>query len=281
MKDKIQDFVMKFAKKKNAPLILGGIILAIVLIVVLFVVLFSSPSAKSLLNKNFQNGNLATELDISISINSRTKKVDTIIHREKNKDTEHLVVGDWDCYITPADNKLAVYKLTNNGIYELSYIKKNISQDDIRTDYIEKNDEINLTDINLNTFSDVVMNKEGDNYIITGKTNYITVLAILDNARQVLDRKWLNYTYFSKFLLSNAAKIEMNVKMTFNKKTELLNQIEFSLDRDALSKTSREGLSKEDLRPIDMKIVIDYTNYKNIEMEIPKEVEKNAIISEK
>lgn len=190
---------------------------------------------------------------------------------------------NWELYVTTIDLKYGVYQRIDKEPWTLTKKSKTISEDDVRTNYIEKNNEVSFEIVDDNIISDVKYeyNKSSKEYIVTGKTNYLIALAMMGNLRQVLYECPL-YSYTDLFFNEYNTKIPVDVKMVFDKTTKQLKQIDMSVDEDMLQKCIiAYNSDKKDLNKINISKItfsIENTSFDPSDIYVPIEIERDAMV---
>lgn len=190
---------------------------------------------------------------------------------------------DWELYVTTIDLKYGVYQRIDKEPWTLTKKSKTISEDDVRTNYIEKNNEVSFEIVDDNIISDVKYeyNKSSKEYIVTGKTNYLIALAMMGNLRQILYECPL-YSYTDLFFNEYNTKIPVDVKMVFDKTTKQLKQIDMSVDEDMLQKCIiAYNSDKKDLNKINISKItfsIENTSFDPSDIYVPIEIERDAMV---
>lgn len=190
---------------------------------------------------------------------------------------------NWELYVTTIDLKYGVYQRIDKEPWTLTKKSKTISEDDVRTNYIEKNNEVSFEIVDDNIISDVKYeyNKSSKEYIVTGKTNYLIALAMMGNLRQILYECPL-YSYTDLFFNEYNTKIPVDVKMVFDKTTKQLKQIDMSVDEDMLQKCIiAYNSDKKDLNKINISKItfsIENTSFDPSDIYVPIEIERDAMV---
>lgn len=275
--------------KKFKPIFLLPIIILLIIIIsiIIFVVLGNKVSIESLLEENFSGQHLASvqKFEGILNIDDNNKN-DILIKLEdrRDSDTDHVKVENilpdkfnYEVYITKVDLKYGIYyKKESDEIWNLKFKTKNISEDDVRTDYIENDNEIDLSSVNINAFLDINLQEDDDKYIITGKTNYITTLTILNNIRQVLGVNEY-YEKYNNFFTKNASELKVNITMNFDKDTKLLKEIVFESDNDSLKSCIENFKNIEEINLKKFKFTLNNDSYDASDIYVPSEVDLNSI----
>lgn len=190
---------------------------------------------------------------------------------------------NWELYVTTIDLKYGVYQRIDKEPWTLTKKSKTISEDDVRTNYIEKNNEVSFEIVDDNIISDVKYeyDKSSKEYIVTGKTNYLIALAMMGNLRQILYECPL-YSYTDLFFNEYNTKIPVDVKMVFDKTTKQLKQIDMSVDEDMLQKCIiAYNSDKKDLNKINISKItfsIENTSFDPSDIYVPIEIERDAVV---
>lgn len=190
--------------------------------------------------------------------------------------------NDWELYVTTIDLKYGVYQKIKNNPWTLTKKSKTISEDDARTNYVEKNNEVSFDIIDDNIITDVnyIYNKENKEYTVTGKTNYLIALAMMGNLRQVLYECPL-YSYTDTFFNSYNSKIPVDVKMVFDKSTKQLKKIDMTVDNEKLqeyiSEYNADKRAAYKIKMSDISFSIDNTSFAESDIYVPIEIERDAI----
>ena len=135
------------------------------------------------------------------------------------------------------------------------------------TEYIESNNEISFNSLSINNFANINFKKDKTgNYIFTGQTNYITVLAMIGNLRQIM---WEIPNYTEQLKTINTSKALFDTIITFDGKTKAITNIKFNLNKASISDI-------EDFRFKDIEISLNNTSYDISNIYVPIEIEINA-----
>ena len=277
----------KILKNKYSKLILlgGGLFIILIFSLIFFLLFGNKVTPDKLLKTNFSEENLASEQELSLEMKTTSgTNINISLTDERDINTDHIIgniksphASSFEMYVTKIDRNNGVYYTFNGeSIWSLKYVTKNMSYDDIRTEYVEKNNEINLSDINTDSFRELNLLTEDNNYVITGTVNYITTLTILSNLRQgflVCDE----YNSVTNFLLKNGLNLMMNVKMYFDEETKLLTKIEFTSNDenfDSIIKDNDESKTPSVKR---ISIVLSNISYDKNDIFVPHEVDKNSV----
>lgn len=277
----------KILKNKYSKLILlgGGLFIILIFSLIFFLLFGNKVTPDKLLKMNFSEENLASEQELSLEMKTTSgTNINISLTDERDINTDHIIgniksphASSFEMYVTKIDRNNGVYYTFNGeSIWSLKYVTKNMSYDDIRTEYVEKNNEINLSDINTDSFRELNLLTEDNNYVITGTVNYITTLTILSNLRQgllVCDE----YNSVTNFLLKNGLNLMMNVKMYFDEETKLLTKIEFTSNDenfDSIIKDNDESKTPSVKR---ISIVLSNISYDKNDIFVPHEVDKNSV----
>lgn len=190
---------------------------------------------------------------------------------------------DWELYVNTIDLKYGVYQRIKDGPWTLTKKSKTISEDDARTNYVEKNNEVSFDIIDDNIITDVnySYDKTNNEYTVTGKSTYLVALSMMGNLRQILYECPL-YSYTDPFFNEYNSKVPVDVKMIFDKTTKQLKRIDISVNDERLQECLIEYNSKKsDKYKISLsKVVfsIENTSFAESDIYVPVEIEKNAII---
>lgn len=283
----------KDKQRNKLPLILAGII-AVIIIAIIIVVFIPGGgiSAQRLVDSNFSSGAFATHSRTYITLMTDSETTDISIDNTRSLITDHMLIKSnnqaSEMYVTKIDKWLGVYTKPDKGKkWKLQYRTSNTSEDDSRTEYIENDNEKNITDINISDISDVDFSQETpengsedvqNNYIISGKISYITALALLGNNKQVLalDK---NYSAVYNTLTSVGADIKMDVLMMFDEKTEKLVYIELETINETLAGSINEYEKNHILSVKPRKVTIKIYNdsFEDKGVFVPAEVDLNSV----
>lgn len=283
----------KDKQRNKLPLIFAGIIAVIIIIIIIAVFIPGGGiSAQRLVDSNFSSGAFATHSRTYITLVTDSETTDISIDNTRSLITDHMLINSnnkaSEMYVTKIDKWLGVYTKPDKGKkWKLQYRTSNTSEDDSRTEYIENDNEKNITDINISDISDVDFSQETpengsedvqNNYIISGKISYITALALLGNNKQVLalDK---NYSAVYNTLTSVGADVKMDVLMMFDEKTEKLVYIELETINETLAGSINEYEKNHILSVKPRKVTIKIYNdsFEDKEVFVPAEVDLNSV----
>ena len=283
----MKKLIKKIMKHKYSKLILlgGGVFIILVFSLIYFLLFGNKITPDKLLKTNFSEENLASEQELSLEMKTTSgTSINISLTDERDINTDHIIgniksphASSFEMYVTKIDRNNGVYYTFNGeSIWSLKYVTKNMSDDDIRTEYVEKNNEINLSDINTDSFRELNLLTEDNNYVITGEVNYITTLTILNNLRQgllVCDE----YNSVTKFLLKNGLNLMMNVKMYFDEETKLLTKIEFTSNDESFNSIIKDNDESKTPSVKRISIVLSNISYDKNDIFVPHEVDKNSV----
>lgn len=282
----------KFLKSKYAILLPVILVILIAGIIAGYMLFGRRMTPQKLLQINFgEQSALASDQTLKVNIKNRDSDMNLSLSmkNERDSDTDHITAKNalpkkygYEMYITKVDLKYAVYhKLDSNYMWTVRYKKKNISEDDVRTAFVEANNELNLTDVKIDAFSNIEFDDTSDAeyYIVKGKTNYNTVLAIIGNMRYTLT---FNDTYaeLSNFFTKSAADLMVDITFKFKKTDNSLSNAVFESDAESLKKCLNDYKKENEVEDIHIKsFEYELTNegYEKKDVYVPDEVDLNSI----
>lgn len=281
----MKKFIHKFMKNKYSKFyLMGGGLFIVIFTVLSIIILGNKITADKLLMQNFSGEVFPSKQELKLEMEcTNGNDVNLILEDERDEDTDKITgtitspnKKTFEMYVTKIDKKNAVYRMySGEKVWALKYVPKNMSDDDVRTNYIEKNNEINLSEINVASLVDAELSTDNDNYIIKGKINYITTLAILGNLRQGLLADE-NYSIVSKYLLKNGLNLFMDVTFYFDKETKLISKIEF-VSNSSFEQDKKNNNEKETPSVKKLKIILTNLDYSAQDIFVPNEVDKNSV----
>ena len=215
-------------------------------------------------------------IDMDVVNDKNTNHINATIASRAN---EKNLVQNYDIYIDKMDIKYGFYynKSESDDNWLFKIFSAANSKDDVRTVYVESDNEKVLKEMTSQLFTDynVELNEEKTQYIITCKTNYLVAETLLGNNRFIFKTDDAYNKEITDFLTECSEIMTVSVKMTADKKTKLVDNIVIEND-DSINECMKNYSKKSKFIVKHLKFELKNLERNNIDLYVPVDITAKA-----